>query len=395
VNVLWLARTIPLPANAGDRIYTLEIAAALARTGVHVHYLGLRPDEPVDTALLPANVRWQMIGGGRNPSYSFLTRNLPMAAARHCTPEYRKALFDVLKNNEFDAIVLDHYAMVWALTLVLSMAKTAKLVHLAHDFETDVTMQISKNYRGNSVRRWLLWLNHKRTASTELRFAAACDLIITLTAEDADHFRQLSSQMTFAVLPPGYRKKRRTQRAILSSTPRRVVAVGSFEWLAKQMNLFDFLLVADELFASAGIEFHIIGLVPAPLVSRLPKLRATLLRGDVDDIEAEFDQARGALVFDESGGGFKLKMLDYLFNCVPIFGLSQALSGLPLNVTEFVLHASSMKGLAELVCGSIDDIELLNRCQAGAAAAASGLFQWDDNGERLATALLQTETRRR
>jgi hypothetical protein len=51
--------------------------------------------------------------------------------------------------------------------------------------------------------------------------------------------------------------------------------------------------------------------------------------------------------------------------------------------------------LAQLVCKSIDNIDLLNRNQAGAAVAASGLFRWDDNGGRLAKALLDEANIRR
>jgi glycosyltransferase involved in cell wall biosynthesis len=390
VKVLWLARAIPLPLNAGDRIYTLESVVGLARAGVDVHFLGLKPEGAADLGALPQVVRWETVGGERSPAFTFLLSSLPMVGARHHTAEYRRVLARILANNSFDAIVLDQYGMVWPLDCIRAMAPNAKLVHIAHDFETDVTRQISANYRGNPVRRFLLWLNHIRTARAERILAAASDVIVTLTAEDADHFRTLQTKAQFVVLPPGYRKRRRTERTILPATPRRVVAVGSYEWQAKQMNLVNFLAAADAVFADAGIELHVIGFVPPSLAARLPKLRATVLRGFVPDVEAEFDAARGALVFDESGGGFKLKMLDYLFNCVPIFGLSPALAGLPPAIAKYVFRASSAGALAQLVCERIDDVDLLNDYQTHATQAASGLFDWDENGRRLAAALQQS-----
>ena len=45
-KVLWLARTLPL--NAGDRIYTAELATSLAQAGASVTFFCLaNPDEPL------------------------------------------------------------------------------------------------------------------------------------------------------------------------------------------------------------------------------------------------------------------------------------------------------------------------------------------------------------
>ncbi|MDN3573957.1 glycosyltransferase [Methylobacterium longum] len=384
--MLWLARTIPLPETSGDRIYTAQTISALAKTGARIDCMGLEADLTVEVGKV-TNCNWVPVEGGKRPSYLFLTSRLPMSAVRHRTRSYRSKLRKVLGSHRYDVVVLDHYAMSWALDDIDKLPRRPKIVHLAHDFETDVTKQIKDNFQGNFVKKYLLTINHRRTAKSEWRLVLASDLIITLTDEDATHFQSLSSEIKTIVLPPGFGRNRLSDRTIDADTPRRVVAVGSFEWQAKQMNLVKFLKIADPLFARAGIEFHLIGRVPAELLAQLPSLRATTLRGFVENIDTEFSLARGALVFDESGGGFKLKMLDYLYNCVPIFGLTKALNGLPGSVMENVFDAYSLEGLVKLICDNIDDIQTLNAMQQKAVKAASDLFRWNSNGEKLSSSL--------
>jgi glycosyltransferase involved in cell wall biosynthesis len=178
-----------------------------------------------------------------------------------------------------------------------------------------------------------------------------------------------------------------------SDLPRRVVTVGSFDWTAKRMNLIRFLAAADGLFARNGMEFHVIGRVPDHLRASLGNLEATRFVGYTHDLGAEFDAARAALVFDDTGGGFKLKMLDYLFNRVPIFGLRHALEGLPPKIMAHTVGAATMPDLAERVVAMIDDVDGLDRMQSQAAQAARGLFEWGTNGRRLVDAV-ETACRR-
>ena len=45
IAILWLGRTIPLPLDAGDRVYSAQLIGAVARTGARVAFLGLNsPD---------------------------------------------------------------------------------------------------------------------------------------------------------------------------------------------------------------------------------------------------------------------------------------------------------------------------------------------------------------
>src|SRR5262249_22284824 len=147
---------------------------------------------------------------------------------------------------------------------------------------------------------------------------------------DSAAFARFNPDLQTIVLPPGYSARKQHERTLTGSVPRRVIIVGSFTWIAKQMNLERLLETAADAFPRHGLELHVVGHVPEPLVSCLrARFPWAVFRGFVADLNREFQEARLALVPEETGGGFKLKTLDYIFGRVPVAAIASALNGIP------------------------------------------------------------------
>jgi len=98
------------------------------------------------------------------------------------------------------------------------------------------------------------------------------------------------------------------------------------------MNLERLLEAASNIFAQHQIELHVVGVIPEPLLARLKsRFPRVVFRGFVDDLSEEFRNARVALVPEEIGGGFKLKILDYIFSRMPVAAVGAALNGIPVS----------------------------------------------------------------
>ena len=395
MKVLWLARSIPLPLDAGDRIYTAHLAASLAEQQATVTFLGLRPRESHDAGKLSHKVIWRAVDAEPAGQWKFLLSRSPMAEARNVVGPYVETVRSALSGERWDAVVLDHYAMTWCLDIIQKAKFAGRLVHVGHDFETHVTRDLADAYRGNPFKGWLLRENSRRVAAAEQRLTRHCDVIVTLTERDSASFRDCGFDGRSLVLPPGYRGPVCTNRTIRDSTPRQVIAVGSFEWTAKQLNLENFLRAAAQRLADERIGIRIVGRVPDNILLRLKASFPTVqFAGFVPDLMAEFDNTRIALVFDETGGGFKLKMLDYIYSRVPLFGLSNALEGLPASVKDHTVSVTNLPSLVDSIATRIDDIDVLNQMQGRAAEAVGEIFNWERNGERLYEALLKPAERR-
>ncbi|HJQ56195.1 MAG TPA: glycosyltransferase family 4 protein, partial [Vineibacter sp.] len=201
-------------------------------------------------------------------------------------------------------------------------------------------------------------------------------------------YRQRRPDKPMDVLTPGYRGRRVAARRITADLPRRAVIVGSFDWIAKRMNLEEFLRVADPMFAARGAELFVIGSADESFLAGLRRrVAATTLTGTVDDVTGYMDNARIAIVPERNGGGFKLKVLEYVFNRLPIFGLSGSVAGVPLRHDDGIMLLPDHAALAQGVLDAMDDVDLLNRIQQRAFAACSGGFDWASRGRQLRAAI--------
>ena len=402
LRCLWLARAIPLPLNSGDNVYTARLAQALVATDASVTFMGLassaapslRPAEAFES-----RIEWSIVPGRPNPTVLALASPLPLVAARFGTRNYARHLGTMLGERDFDAVMLDHYAMAWAIDHIQRRQRNGAkplIAYIAHNFEAGVAADIARNFRGNLFRKSALQANAWKTASAELSLARGADLIAANTAEDAKRLARLSPLSTKLVLPPAYHGPRAPDRRIEQTTPRRVAIVGAYRWTPKQMNLSAFLEAADPVLRNAGVGVDIVGDGPDSFREAWEaRVRATRFHGFVENLGEFLAARRLGLVVEETGGGFKHKTLDYIFNRVPIAAIRGSMTGLPLTAGLHYLSFESMRELAQGVSAVIDDIERLNSLQQAAYETCNTSFDWSDRGRTLRNALQQAVNQRR
>lgn len=397
---LWLARTIPLPLSSGDNTYTARLAQALAAAGASVTFMGLATSAA--SSLSPAEafesrIEWSIVPGRPNPTVLALASPLPFVAARFGTQEYAQRLKVMLRARDFDAVILDQYGMAWAIGHVQRSRRNRTrplIVHIAHDFETELSADIARDFGGNLLRKAALHANAWKIANAERSLARAAEIIVTLTGRDANSLARLSPLSAKLVIPPGYDGPRARVRQIVPSTPRRVVIVGAYRWTPKQMNLSAFLEVGDPILQTAGIGIDVVGEMPESLQSYWEsKVQATRFHGFVEDLSEFLSARRVGLVIEQTGGGFKLKTLDYIFNRVPVAVLEGSIAGLPLTPGLHYLSFGSMRELAHGVAAVIDDMEQLNNLQQAAYEKCNNIFDWSDRGRAFCNAIREAVSR--
>ena len=62
-----------------------------------------------------SRIEWSIVPGPPTPTPLALASPLPLVAARFGTRHYIQHLDMMLRARDFDAIILDHYAMAWAI----------------------------------------------------------------------------------------------------------------------------------------------------------------------------------------------------------------------------------------------------------------------------------------
>ncbi len=217
----------------------------------------------------------------------------------------------------------------------------------------------------------------------------AADLVTAITPDDRARYLARRPDKVVLVLSPGYGGAPAPERRITADLPRRAVLVGSFDWVAKRMNIAEFVAAADPIFTAAGIELQIVGGGDPDFIRRLKRRSsAVTLVGQVERIQPYIDSARLAIVPERTGGGFKLKVLDYVFNRLPIAALAHSVAGMPLRADDSILLYADHRSLALGVRDAIDDLPLLNRLHSAAFAACAGRFDWASRGRDLVGAMV-------
>jgi glycosyltransferase involved in cell wall biosynthesis len=381
---LWLARELPFPEDGGDRVYSARLALALAGAGADVTFAGLAAG-PVPDELSTA-VRWHAIGGGPRPVWRALLSAEPLQSSRAATPAYMRVVRSLLKER-WDAIVLDHYGSAGLLPLMRhaqgGIGQRPLLVHVSHNHETSLWHDMAERANGPAWKRVGLWQNAVKVARSEQRLVRSVDLLACITPQDAADYADDGVRTPSLVLTPGYAGARAPQRRLNTYTPRHVVLVGAFRWVVKQENLRALLSHAADTFARHGIVLDIVGDMPQALRQEIGVHPAVRVHGFVDDLAPLLADARIALVPEAIGGGFKLKLLDYVFHRVPVATLQASTAGLPPALADAMLCCADLPSLVDAVLTHIDDVEQLDRLQRAAYDAADAAFDWADRGRLL------------
>jgi polysaccharide biosynthesis protein PslH len=392
MHVLWLTLADPEPRHNGQFVYSGGLIDAVAAAGAEVAVLALeRPESPRRGGMRERNISWRFAEHDPRSRWASVASRLPHLAHRSCTRSMRRILDEFLDGQAWDSIVFDGISVGWALRPVQQRFNGArvkpKLVYISHNHEESLRARVAEN-QSNGLRRLAVQMDALKVTCLERSLVDAVDMITAITPEDGDLYRARRSDKHIDVLTPGYCGRRLDRRSITEGLPRRAVVVGSFDWIAKRMNLEEFVNVADPIFATAGAELQVVGSAEESFLDRLRKsAAATEFTGPVQSVSPYLDQARVAVVPERSGGGFKLKVLEYVFNRMPILALNGSVSGVPLNDRDGILLYRSHEELAKGILAVMDDVALLNRMQERAYTLCRDEFSWSRRGQHLLSSI--------
>lgn len=393
-RILWLTRIDPVPECDGQRIYSGRLIDAVTKAGAAVDILCFESEDPAArNGESDKAAAWHVIAPEPRSRWASMFSSLPSVAYRCATPNMRNAFADAMTQGVWDAIVFDSLASAWALPFFEKMnvkrQHRPKIVYVAHNHEASTRAMMARHYRGHSpLMRYALKRDAEKTQALETRLVNAADLVTAITPEDAEKFRAGQPSKRIIELSPGYAGRSVPKRTISEDMPRVAVIVGSFDWFAKRLNLESFIKVADPIFADAGVRLRVIGDGPPGYIDKLrARTEAIDFLGRVPSIDPHIADARIALVPERVGGGFKLKILDYVFHRLPILAIEGSISGAPLYTPSSVLTFSSFEELANGVVAAIDNVHLLNQLQTNAYDNCAQSFNWYDRGEKLVASM--------
>lgn len=395
MKVLWLTRKFPRPANSGELIYSDGLIRSFAATGAGLVVIAHDNDEvPVGDGSSASRhidedgVEWRLGSPRLGSRLGSLVTPFPADSWRLRNGGPAAALEAALAGENWDAVVIDHAALGWALGPLRRRAGGPRLVYLSHNHEARVRREVARQSDAALPQRLALRIDAEKYARQEEALCREVDLVTAITETEVAAYREGFPQQRYLCLTPGYTGPRLEDREIGPDRPRRVIMSGSFEWIAKRLNLERFLEQAAAPLAAAGIGLQIVGKTEEgfrqTMQQRFPGVDFV---GRVAEMTPYLLDARLGLIIEEFGGGFKLKTLEYLFHGLPLAGLRHAVDGLPLRAPEHLLLEENIPALIDAIAAVIDDFPRLNAMRTNAAALCAGAFRWEDRGLALREAI--------
>lgn len=389
MKILWLSRWDSRNPTDGQLVYSEGLISALERLGADINVIATArtagasiPSTPGRTIVSPAF--W--------PRSLSLMSNISSDSFKQRSTGFREAIERALTESP-DAIIFDYYATGWMLKLIEGFydriaQQMPFMVYLSHNHEASLRPKVAQGYSGNAIKKWAIQRDSEKAAAMENRLAAACDLICAITDQDSAQYQRDFPEKSHLTILPGYTGSVREPGHICESTPRRVIMMGSLLWIAKQESIRRFILAARRGFEEANIEFVVLGRAEPEFLRSIEAMSPSVKAlGFVEDPLPFLHASRIGLMPDELGGGFKLRIMDYIFNGVPVAAIRSQTEGLPLNGQTDMFTADAAGELAEDIIANIDDIASLNEMASQAQAKCSGKFDWENRGKMLVRAI--------
>ena len=397
MRCLWLTRKYPRPVNSGELIYSDGLIRSFAGAGIDLSVIAHDNDEtPVGNGseysefVDDQNVNWRLGAPQLSSRLGSLVSSLPADAFRLKNGGPESILTKALAEEPWDTVIIDHAAIGWAMKTIEAHFPTGvekarpTVIYISHNHEAKIRREIADESTEPFPKKQILKWDAEKYARLEYELCAKVDLVTAITETEVNAYRANFPDQEYACLTPGYFGEVHADHSITEAIPRRVVMTGSFEWIAKRMNLEIFLSKAAQTLADANIELQIVGKADPAFCDAMSKKYPTVkFEGRVPEMSPYLLNARMGLIVEELGGGFKLKQLDYIFHNLPIAGLTCGVDGLPMKSPDEILLKDDTENLMGAVADVIDDFDALNHMRAESFRQCSELFRWEDRGQML------------
>jgi len=382
MKILWLTKQVPYPpAYGGDVIYTRHLVEGCARLGAKIHVIcQSNGDDDYDFAGANPNITWEILSSALRSRVAATFSRFPNIGARYDTRAHAASLERAIASGDWDAIVFDTLAPAAKIyrtrqQLALSKSKPC-LVYFSTNHEESVRHTLAREARNIAIKV-ALFLDAWKTRRLERHCVEYCDLITVVTEDDRVLFSRTFPKQRYLVITPGYDGGRARERD-LTELGRTVIILGSYQWIAKRLNLEAFLDAATAVFPPANIELRIVGFMDPIYRAQLTRRYSwAVIVGPVNDAQRELAKARIGVVAEHAGGGFKLKVLDYVFNRVAIAALPEAMNGLPFRPNVHYIAEPTMEQLAQAIAREVDRTENLRAMADAAFALCETQYDWD------------------
>lgn len=387
-RLLFLAQTLPYPANSGVNIRTYNILRLLAGeydvTALCFYRKGARPSladvansvqslapiAAVQAFPIPqehSHLRWVW-----DHARSVLTQR-PYTYYAYASRDFRHALTRELADGGYALVHVDSLDLAYYVRSITDVP----VVCVHHNVESALLARRAST-EDSALRRAYIRLQANLTLKEERALIGSVALNVAVSADDAERLKDIDPASRVVVVPNGVD----TESLSPVDTPQltdRLVFVGGYHWFPNGDALHYFcekiLPIIRQM--RPGISVRWIGKCPTHVRLVMSDRYGIDVTGFVDDIRAEVSAASCYVVPLRVGGGTRLKILDAWSLGKAVVSTSVGCEGLEATHEMNILIADDPAEFARAVARILEDERLRRRLERNARATVVKTYDWD------------------
>lgn len=386
-RILVLDEEIPLPANTGKRIRTMNLLLRLAPSfeiDLLVHASGAAEGDIATLRAQGVNVHIATSQVPRKGGVRFyagvlasLCSSLPYSVYSHRHRAFASLLKSLLDEHDYDLVHCE-----WTPYAIYRTGGQIPWSVSGHNIESEVWARLAES-RPRSPMRVFLELQARRMARFEKRVFSSIPCATAVSERDA---RRISSWgcHQVEVVPNGVDLESNPLLDPGLSETGCLVFVGSMDWRANQDGIRWYLDQVHPLLRTLpDYNLTIVGRNPPDWIKEAPRSsRQIVVTGEVSDVHPYIARSSVVIVPLRVGGGSRLKILEAFACGRPVVSTTIGAEGLDLEAGRHALLADTPADFAEAVRTLLIDQELSRRIVLAARELVEERYDWEPIADR-------------
>lgn len=241
MKILQVCHKPPFPAVEGGAIAMYNLAKGLKQNHHHVDVIAMNTHKqfcdpnslkfPLDFCenytLIDVDIKLKIV-----PAFLNLFSKKSYNINRFQNPSFEEALFDLVKNEHYDSIILESLFSSFYIDQLNNLFN-GKIILRSHNVEFQIWENLAKG-TSNPIKKWYLKLLAKRLKKYEIETTNKVDLVACISHDDIEDFKKHQCTSNFYHLKFGIDFEKLQYDFNIDNEELKIYHVGSMNWKPHQ-----------------------------------------------------------------------------------------------------------------------------------------------------------------
>ncbi|MDD5020326.1 MAG: glycosyltransferase [Candidatus Omnitrophica bacterium] len=395
MNILFVAPRLPVPADTGAKIRTLNILKQIVAAGHKVAFLSFvfGPQKQGRAELEKLGCRVAVVPHedclGPGAVIQALMKRLPLSAAKYRVSAMAREIVRMIKEEKIDMVHFDHIHM----GQYADVCPGKPTVVDEHNVECLILKRLYGRER-NHLKKAIYHREYMLMAALERRICKKAFRVFVVSEEDKRNLQEAAGGGVRAeVIPNGvdveYFRPPVDQAACRPEDS--LVFTGSMDWLPNSDALEYFCRDVLPLIwqKKPDVAFYVVGKNPGPSILKLGQAdKRIIVTGSVADVRPYVERAKVFVVPLRIGGGTRLKILEAMSMRKAIVSTTLGAEGIEIRDGQNIVLADTPQDFADKVCRLLDDESERSVLGESGRELVKERYDWRVVGRKLNEALM-------